>query len=137
MHHLKPLLVGTSIYSALELLAYLGEFADDWITSGLAMSVLGFTTSLGFFLPGMVAGALTLTKPILVGCGLGVAVSVVYFILSVVFLGWGWAVAGVRLSPAAIPLLFAFTCVCTYAGHLAAKRAGSSHTIAATESDRR
>ena len=129
---LKPLLAGSVIYLPLELASYIGEIADDWIASYFPMSLLGLTTLLGLFLPGLVAGAFTRAKPFLVGCALGVIVSVVYFALSVVFLGWDWAVAGIRLSPAAIPLLFGFSVVFTYAGYSASKRVGSSKTDAVT-----
>ncbi|WP_205596422.1 hypothetical protein, partial [Wenzhouxiangella sp. XN201] len=102
--------------------SYIGEVAGDWITPALTMNLLGITTLLGFFLPGLMAGFLAHERPLAIGSGLGLIVAILYFSLSVIFLGWDWAVAGIRLSPAAIPTLFALTFVFTYGGYTAAQR---------------
>ena len=128
----KPLLIGSGLYLVLGLASYIGEVAGDRASSDLAMSILGIGTLLGLFLPGLVAGSLTNSRPLVVGCVLGAVVSVVYFALSVVLLGWGWALAGIRLSPFAIPVLFAATVTFTYGGYQASKRLNSARSDAVT-----
>ena len=131
MNIVKPILAGSAIYLVLDLTNYLGEVAGDIVPLVRAMSILGTGTLLGFFLPGIVAGSLTQSRPLLVGCVLGVVVSSIYFALSVFFLGWEWAVAGIRLSPVAIPFLFVTALACTYGGHLANRKLkeGRSHAV--------
>lgn len=132
MKSLKPLLAGSSTYLVLELASYIGEVAGGWFTPTLTMNLLGITTLLGFFLPGLMAGFLAHKRPLAIGSGLGLIVAILYFSISIVFLGWDWAVAGIRLSPAAIPILFAFTLVFTYGGYTATQRLKRSNSDAVT-----
>lgn len=132
MNIMRPLLAGAGIYLILELAGYIGEIAGDRVSSEITLSILGIGTLLGLFLPGLVAGSLARSRPLWVGCALGGVVSVIYVALSVFFLGWDWALAGIRLSPLAIPLLFAATLAFTYGGHLASKRVKSARSDAVT-----
>jgi len=106
-------LAGSSVYGALELMSY-----SDWLwpSASLAGTVGGVATILGLFVPALVAASIARRSPIAVGTALGISVIVVGFAISVPVISWDFAVADLRLSPAAPLLLFAFCIVFTYAG---------------------
>ena len=116
--------VGAITYLVLELASY-----SDWLWPSMkvAGTVSGVATLLGLFVPALVAASTARRSPLIVGAALGVSVIVVRFALSIPLLGWDFAVADLRVSPAAPLLLFAFCIVFTYAGTVLVNRISAAN----------
>lgn len=120
---------GTVVYLILEIVSYADWF---WPSAGAVASVSGLATLLGLFVPALVAASFGRRSPLIEGAALGVSVVIVRFLLSVSLIGWDFAVAELRIGPAAPLILFAFCIAFTYAGAAIINRASAANSNAVT-----